>query len=149
MAESPRFHVWWRHGDKTEVWKAAPLVRARNSRAKTTRTRIAAAVRARPPLSFHKRPRNRKHNRTWFGCCCGKETCTALRRNILKKGDVRFDASCVIPKVDTAKIPNDPDWIGSPVVSPSATKGRELRAKIKRWVNYKHAVAIQTALHTT
>ena len=60
-----------------------------------------------------------------------------------------FDASFVIPKINTTKIPSAPNWIGSPPVSVSTTKGRELRAEINRWVAYQHAVVIQTALDTS
>ena len=66
---------------------------------------------------------------------------------MLKDAHVSFDASFVLPKVDTANAPSAPNWIGSTVSGDSTRKGRQLRAKINRWVYYSHAVATQVALN--
>ena len=69
--ESTVRRLVWRHADDVKVWRAAPLMHSHNARSGTTRSRIAAAVVTRPPLSFHKQPRKRKRARKRNGCCCG------------------------------------------------------------------------------
>lgn len=144
--ESTVRRLVWRHADDVEIWRAAPLMQSRNARAGTTRSRIAAAVVARPPLAFHKQPRKRKRARKRNGCCCGSDECSALRSYILDEGLVSFDASFVVPTVATVNIPSAPTWVGGPEVSTSTRKGRQKHKQLTRWVDHTHAVATQVAL---